>query len=583
MTIAKLNKLLIKSAINGNLEEVRSLVERGADIHAENDYALKSSAVNGHLDVVKYLVERGANIHVQDDDALRRSASNGHVEIVKYLVERGANIHAENDDALKSSAVNGHLDVVKYLVERGANIHADHDEALGSSAEKGHLDIVKYLVEGGADIHAQDDKALRFSAYNGHLEVVKYLVESGADIHALDDEALRYNAEKGHLEIVKYLVESGADIHAKDDYALRWSAWNGHLDVVKYLVEMGADIHAKDDMALRYSAEYGILEVVKYLIESGADIHAQDDYALRRSAEKGHLNVVKYLVERGANIHAQDDYALRRSTYEGHLEIVKYLVEQQFLLQNLNTAKLFKNYKSTCNSTLLNDRQLQLINTYFNQTFSKDNICEKLYTLFNKQEQVKQLMLPKCHNDQTILLTDLKDVPGIYFYNTEINGKLFCGDIRELGQINTNKDPWTNQDFTQELNKIKQEVNKYQSIIEDLEDDSDIVQETMTSTIRRAVLKILERLRYPKDVELFVNATNKTINEFINKLYDSHIISSNDKNNLLQIGDLNGKKLAIANLLKLKIENDNTIVTINGASISSLLVELEELYNSSFF
>ena len=582
MSIAKLNKLLIKSAINGNLEEVRSLVERGANIHAQDDEALKSSAAKGHLNVVKYLLERGADIHAQDDKALIESAAKGHLDIVKYLIESGAHIHAQDDYALKLSAYNGHLEVVKYLVERGANIHAQDDYALRFSAEKGYLEIVKYLVERGANIHAQTNEALRWSVAEGHLHIVKYLVERGADIHAQDDRALRFSAEKGYLEIVKYLVESGADIHAKDDMALRWSAWNGHLDVVKYLVEMGADIYAKNDDALRLSAENGHLNVVKYLVEMGADIHANNDIALRSSAENGHLNVVKYLVESGADIHANNDYALRRSTYEGHLEIVKYLVEQQFLLQNLNTEKLFKNYKSNCNSTLLNDRQLQLINKYFNQTFSKDNICEKLHTLFNKQEQVKQLMLPKCHNDQTILLTDLKDVPGIYFYNTEINGKLFCGDIRELGQINTNKDPWTNQDFTQELNKIKQEVNKYQSIIEDLEDDSDIVQETMTSTIRRAVLKILERLRYPKDVELFVNATNKTINEFINKLYDSHIISSNDKNNLLQIGDLNGKKLAIANVLELKIANDTTIVTINGVSISSLLVELEELYNSSF-
>ena len=444
-----------------------------------------------------------------------------------------------SNNLLIESARRGDLERVKSLVERGADIHAKHDAALVTSARNGHFDIVKYLVESGADIHALDDAALRKSAAKGHLEIVKYLIERGADIHAQNEQALMSSATEGHLEIVKYLVESGADIHARDDLALRFSAWNGHLNVVKYLVERGANIHAQNDGALTWSAKYG------------------------------HLEIVKYLVERGANI-TQDIIDISSGKIK------------KFLLQNLNTAKLFKNYKSTCNSTLLNDRQLQLINKYFNQTFSKDNICEKLHTLFNKQEQVKQLMLPKCHNDQTILLTDLKNVPGIYFYNTEINGKLFCGDIRELGQINTNKDPWTNQDFTQELNKIKQEVNKYQSIIEDLEDDSDIVQETMTSTIRRAVLKILERLRYPKDVELFVNATNKTINEFINKLYDSHIISSNDKNNLLQIGDLNGKKIAIANLLKLKIENDNTIVTINGASISSLLVELEELYNSNF-
>lgn len=35
------------------------LVEQGADIHANGDYALRWAAKNGHLDVVKYLVKQG--------------------------------------------------------------------------------------------------------------------------------------------------------------------------------------------------------------------------------------------------------------------------------------------------------------------------------------------------------------------------------------------------------------------------------------------------------------------------------------------------------------------------------------------
>ena len=127
------------------------------------------------LDNIKFLVENGANIHADDDFALRWSSENGHLEVVKYLVENGADIQAEDNIALRLSAENGHLEVVKYLVEQGADIHSDDDFALRWSAENGRLEVVKYLVENGADIHANDDFALRWSAENGHLEVAEYL------------------------------------------------------------------------------------------------------------------------------------------------------------------------------------------------------------------------------------------------------------------------------------------------------------------------------------------------------------------------------------------------------------------------
>ena len=48
---------LFKSAANGNLGEVKCLVESGADIHSEDDLALRFAASRGRLDVVKYLCE----------------------------------------------------------------------------------------------------------------------------------------------------------------------------------------------------------------------------------------------------------------------------------------------------------------------------------------------------------------------------------------------------------------------------------------------------------------------------------------------------------------------------------------------
>ena len=109
-----LNQKLIEAAKSGNLEVVKYLVENGADIHAEKDYALRLAAYNGHLDVVKYLVEKGVNIHADGDYSLKLATVNGNLEVVKYLVEKGADIYKNDDESLKMAS--NHLEVLKYFL-----------------------------------------------------------------------------------------------------------------------------------------------------------------------------------------------------------------------------------------------------------------------------------------------------------------------------------------------------------------------------------------------------------------------------------------------------------------------------------
>ena len=144
------------------------------------DKYLKKGSEEGRMDIVMISINKGADIHAADDYAVQWASESGHIEVVKYLVSVGADIHAADDYAVQLGSKNGHLEVVKYLVSVGADIRTDDDWAVRWASRSGHLEVVKYLVSLGANIRAEDDFAVRVASSNGHLEVVKYLVSLGA-------------------------------------------------------------------------------------------------------------------------------------------------------------------------------------------------------------------------------------------------------------------------------------------------------------------------------------------------------------------------------------------------------------------
>ena len=124
------------------------------------------------------------------------------VDTFKFLLEKGADIHADNDYALQYSARCGYLDIVKFLIEeKGADVHANYNKAIRSSIKYNHLNVVKYIIkEGGGNIHANNDEAFILSIEYNHFDIIKFLLESGANIHAQNDYALYISAENGYSE-----------------------------------------------------------------------------------------------------------------------------------------------------------------------------------------------------------------------------------------------------------------------------------------------------------------------------------------------------------------------------------------------
>lgn len=167
-------KMLISYAANGQLDDLKELVEQGISVNSKNEdgvTALMGASLKGHLRVVQYLTSKRADLNVKESQyewtALMLASKGGRLDIVKHLVAKGAHINmkAKNGKtALMIAAHNGHLGVVKYLIAKGAKVNerAKHDTtAIVFAAMAGHLDVVKYLIAKGADVNAM----VRFREY----------------------------------------------------------------------------------------------------------------------------------------------------------------------------------------------------------------------------------------------------------------------------------------------------------------------------------------------------------------------------------------------------------------------------------
>ena len=132
----QIDEELIEYARNGDLQKVQLLLDKGADIHANDDEALRWASSNGHLEVVRLLLSNGANIHSYNDFALRYASYHGYLEIVKLLLANGAEVHAFNDYSLRQASENGHLEVVRLLYIHAKTINSPMSSNLFEYYEK---------------------------------------------------------------------------------------------------------------------------------------------------------------------------------------------------------------------------------------------------------------------------------------------------------------------------------------------------------------------------------------------------------------------------------------------------------------
>jgi ankyrin repeat protein len=209
------------------------------------------------------VVEHALDVHSQDftDDStpLHLASEMGHVKVSRFLLERGADVTAQNEygsTPLHLASLEGQVEVACMLIERGADLTALNEYGstpLHLASERGHAEVAIVLIERGADVTAQNmygETPLSLASWKGEAKVADMLIKHGADLTAQNEHGstpLHLASERGYVEVASMLIERGADVTAQNKYGetpLSLASRYRRAEVAGMLIERGADVTA---------------------------------------------------------------------------------------------------------------------------------------------------------------------------------------------------------------------------------------------------------------------------------------------------------------------------------------------------
>jgi ankyrin repeat protein len=156
---------LLDTSKTPNIEEVKRLIDAGAELDAKNNFdrtPLYIAAANGHAEITRLLIDAGAELDARNKygrTPLYAAAANGHTEIAKLLIDAGAKLDARDKDDWTplhyAAAIHGHTEIARLLIQVGAELDVRDQDGwtpLYHAAANGRTEIAKLLIDAGADI-----------------------------------------------------------------------------------------------------------------------------------------------------------------------------------------------------------------------------------------------------------------------------------------------------------------------------------------------------------------------------------------------------------------------------------------------
>ncbi len=201
MTASTLAHDFLTAAEQGQLEILKSCLEKGVDINTTNRQgrtAIVNASLNKHYECVSFLINAGADINKQDQTCFNPfllSCLNDDLTLLRIVLPAKPNLDLLTrfgGVGITPASEKGHVEIVRELLEK-TEINVNHTNFVGwtplleaivlnDGGEK-QQQIVKLLLDHGANPHMTDKygkKPLELAREKGYNEIAELLIAAGA-------------------------------------------------------------------------------------------------------------------------------------------------------------------------------------------------------------------------------------------------------------------------------------------------------------------------------------------------------------------------------------------------------------------
>lgn len=286
-------KKLLGTVKNNKIDEVRTLLDSGADVNTidKKGYtAIMYALENDNLDMIKIILKYKPDLGLVNAEGNMPLMIANSPEAVNMLVEAGARIDKFNEkrnNPLLNAARKKDIKTIEALLKNGAKTeirNSRNQTPLLLAIMDKRVDAAKILIK-HSFIDNRDKEGNTALMYATDEDIIIALLEQGTDMKmknnkgvVIGEESFMLCIEMGYKKAIEKFIEKGKSVNFKDAYGdtpLLYAVKKNQVEIAEMLLKAGANINIKDSSgktAIQIAVGKAMKDMVNLLIKYGAEI-----------------------------------------------------------------------------------------------------------------------------------------------------------------------------------------------------------------------------------------------------------------------------------------------------------------------